>query len=143
MTKIEADNYNRHFPSEPSSRNKYCNYCGIFVGYFMDSHIITANHRRKVEEYRHPILKRERAMTKHHAERTARLINKEDGLKATVIKTYNLDHAIEVYTYCNGPVIYEATISEHMPAMAFISGVHVGRKIEAAVEPMEINNDDD
>ena len=59
MTKTEAANYNRRFPPNPSSRNKFCAYCGIFVGPFMDSHIITAKHRRKVEEYRHPILKKE------------------------------------------------------------------------------------
>ena len=85
-------------------------------------------------------------MTEHHAERAARLINKEDGLKATVIRTCENDHVIEVSSYniyCQGPVLYETTISEHLVSMVFILGVHVGRKIEAAVEPMEINNDND
>ena len=58
MTITESDNYNRHFPVNPSSRLKYCPYCDMYVPpYDWNSHIITTRHRKRVEQRQHPILK--------------------------------------------------------------------------------------
>ena len=85
-------------------------------------------------------------MTKYLAEAAAKIVSKEDGLKAAVLTAYAEDNyviQISRYNKYSNVVEYEATIGRYSEAMLFVRGVQVGKRIEAEKDPMEIDDDDD